>query len=106
MVDNSKKVDVEKELGTKFHKDGKDVEVNLGDATYIGLYFSASWCPPCRKFTPVLAEFYKEVNKDKKQIEIIFLTSDNSETDWASYCTHMPWVVTKIGDSRKTALAQ
>ena len=22
----------------------------------IGLYFSAHWCPPCRKFTPILKQ--------------------------------------------------
>ena len=25
----------------------------------IGIYFSAHWCPPCRRFTPVLARIYQ-----------------------------------------------
>jgi nucleoredoxin len=31
----------------------------------IGLYFSAHWCPPCRGFTPKLAEWYSEGLKEK-----------------------------------------
>ena len=30
----------------------------LSDKKIIAFYFSAHWCPPCRLFTPVLAEFY------------------------------------------------
>ena len=29
----------------------------------IAFYFSAHWCPPCRLFTPVLAEFYSVSGK-------------------------------------------
>jgi len=28
----------------------------LGEKKNIVLYFSAHWCPPCKKFTPVLAD--------------------------------------------------
>lgn len=29
---------------------------------WVGFYFSMHSCPPCREFTPILAELYKETN--------------------------------------------
>merc|ERR1711920_393819 len=55
----------------------------------IGLYFSAHWCPPCRGFTPKLAEFYKDGLKDK--MEIIFVSSDRDESSFNDYFGEMPW---------------
>ncbi len=41
------------------------------------LYFSASWCPPCKMFTPLLAEWYTKKKKEGKvDFEIIFVSSD------------------------------
>lgn len=56
----------------------------------IGLYFSAHWCPPCRGFTPKLAEFYKNGLKDK--MEIIFVSSDRDESSYNDYFGEMPWL--------------
>lgn len=33
-------------------------EAALQNAEIICYYFSAHWCPPCRNFTPVLADCY------------------------------------------------
>jgi len=56
----------------------------------IGLYFSAHWCPPCRGFTPKLAEFYNNGLKDK--MEIIFISSDRDQASFDDYFKEMPWL--------------
>merc|ERR1712066_1089609 len=46
-------------LGDTFLKqDGSKVGLEAIEGKTLGLYFSAHWCPPCRGFTPKLAEFY------------------------------------------------
>merc|ERR1711939_306117 len=55
----------------------------------IGIYFSAHWCPPCRGFTPKLAEFYKDGLKDK--MEIFFVSSDRDQKSFDEYFAEMPW---------------
>ncbi len=57
----------------------------------VGIYFSAHWCPPCRGFTPVLAEFYNK-HHQAKNFEIVFASSDRSEQDFAGYYAEMPWL--------------
>lgn len=66
---------------------GADVAKASGKA--IGIYFSAHWCPPCRGFTPKLAEFYKDGLKDK--MEIFFVSSDRDQKSFDEYFAEMPW---------------
>ena len=67
-------------LGDNFvSKDGTDNGASLQSAQLIGIYFSAHWCPPCRNFTPVLAEFYNKVNANGKVLEVVFASSDQDE---------------------------
>ena len=46
---------------------------------------SAHWCPPCREFTPRLKEFYEQANRKGKKIEVVFISSDNSEAEAMDY---------------------
>nr|XP_037289045.1 uncharacterized protein LOC119181908 [Rhipicephalus microplus] len=52
-------------------KDGKSFPADtvLRDKQLICLYFAAQWCPPCRMFTPVLANVYKDARADNLAIE-------------------------------------
>lgn len=93
-------------------KDGSDVkDVSVqslqDEGGVVGIYFSAHWCPPCRGFTPVLAEFYDTHKKAGKKINIVFVSSDRGESDWAGYFNEMPWHALKFSDrDRKGKLAE
>ena len=50
---------------------------------------SLQQCPPCRGFTPKLAEFYEKM---KGNFEIIFVSGDSSESQFEEYLGEMPWV--------------
>lgn len=62
-------------------------------------YFSAHWCPPCRGFTPQLAEWYRNGLKDRG-LEIVFVSSDKTEDDFKKYFAEMPWLALDYSDRK------
>ena len=65
------------------------------------LYFSAHWCPPCRAYTPILAECYK--NGLDKHVEIIFCSSDRDQSGFNEYYSQMPWAAIPFADRETKA---
>jgi len=63
----------------------------------VGIYFSAHWCPPCRGFTPVLAEFYNNYH-EAKNFEIIFGSSDRDDASFKDYYGSMPWLALSFSE--------
>jgi nucleoredoxin len=65
----------------------------LSHKKLIAFYFSASWCAPCRKFTPQLVEYYNRVAAQHPEFEIIFYSLDKSESAMEAYMreANMPW---------------
>merc|ERR1712217_245696 len=94
--------DVQQLLG----KDEKVVGADsvLADKKIIAFYFSAHWCPPCRLFTPVLAEFYSELVGAGEPFEVVFVSSDKSAEELMAYMKecHGDWLAVQHG----TVLAQ
>eukprot|EP00397_Hematodinium_sp_SG-2012_P069397 GEMP01119012.1.p1 GENE.GEMP01119012.1~~GEMP01119012.1.p1 ORF type:complete len:131 (+),score=35.47 GEMP01119012.1:110-502(+) len=72
-------------------KDGlkPTVEV-IKNKTAIGLFFSASWCAPCRRYTPKLVEAYTKIYEEK-DMAIIFLSGDRDEAAFDTFYGGMPW---------------
>ena len=92
------------EFQTSSSKISKDEVFSSSDI--ICLYFSAHWCGPCRKFTPSLSEFYKEINSETKQIEIIFCSSDQDQNQFNEYFKTMPWIAIPFDSEAKDEIAE
>ena len=69
---------------------GNPVNPSTLKGKFLGIYFSANWCPPCRQFTPKLIEFR---NAHADQFEVVFVSSDRNADDQQKYMqeTGMPW---------------
>ncbi|GLD99302.1 hypothetical protein PINS_up008021 [Pythium insidiosum] len=64
----------------------------LSQKKVIGLYFSGHYCPPCRKFTPILAQVYEEIKDEHEDVEIVFVSSDKEVEKFDEYYQEMPWL--------------
>jgi len=63
----------------------------LKGASAVGLYFSASWCPPCRGFTPDFVQSYTN-RLEAKGLRCVLVSSDQSEEAFKEYFAKMPWL--------------
>jgi len=74
----------------------------LGGKEFVLLYASAHWCPPCRKFTPMLAQWYQS---HKTLAEVVFLSCDHDESGFRSYFrTSHPWLAVDYDDDAREKL--
>jgi nucleoredoxin len=83
---------------------GKDLK-KCNDAThptkYYLFYQSASWCGPCKAFTPSLVDFYNAKKND--QFELVLLTHDTDAGAMKDYAVtdKMPWPMLKMDKVEK-----
>lgn len=83
---------------------GKDGEIATGtalkDKKAVALYFSAHWCPPCRGFTPKLADWYAK-DLQNKGLEVVFVSSDRDEDAFKEYYGEQPWLSLPFADRER-----
>lgn len=76
-----------------FLGNGQAVQTShLAKAEYVVLYFSASWCGPCKAYTPQLIEFYQQ-HGGGDRFEVVLVSSDRSAQQMGAYLREsgMPW---------------
>ena len=91
-------------LGTLKSKQGEADINSVKEAEIVCLYFTSNWSPPCKRFTPILIDFYKEINLDPThpKLEIVFVSSDKTEEEYTRYYEEMPWLAMQFGDVTKS----
>jgi len=70
------------------------------------LYYGASWCGPCRKFSPDLVKYFNEVAEKNPKLLVILMSNDKRDADMLSYMTEekMPWPALPLANLQKTPL--
>lgn len=92
--------------GSLVKLDGRSLkkhEPETKPAKYYIFYYTASWCPPCRTFTPTLVKFYEKEKKDNNNFELVLISSDRDEKAMTEYAkdASMPWPQLKFSDVKK-----
>ncbi|MDR2980692.1 MAG: redoxin family protein [Puniceicoccales bacterium] len=79
-------------------KGGKGDVEPLRKKKYLFIYFSASWCGPCKVFTPKLVDFYKK-NERNRDFDVLFISLDSDQKAMTAYMKSekMPWMGVKHG---------
>lgn len=71
----------------------------LKDKEIIAFYFSAHWCPPCQRFTPLLVDLYASIKDQHLPVEIVFVSHDKTEDAMFNYMNeaHGDWLAVPFG---------
>lgn len=91
--------------GKLYNAEGKASSVENLRGKIVALYFSASWCPPCRKFTPKLIDFYNDYSDS---LEVVLISLDKNPAAQQKYMQKykMPWLATENNSSTSKVLGQ
>jgi nucleoredoxin len=88
--------------GAKIIGNGQELKGESLLGKVFAFYFSAHWCPPCRGFTPQLAQWYTKDLKSKG-LEVVFVSSDKDKEQFEDYFKDMPWLALDFEDRKRKA---
>ena len=61
------------------------------DLQYIGVFFTALYCPPCQAIQEPLKAFYEEYKKSGK-FEMVMIGCDKREREFSEHLKELQWV--------------
>ena len=91
--------------GKLYNAEGKTYSAENLRGKIVALYFSANWCPPCRKFTPKLIDFYNDYSDS---LGVVLISLDKSPAVQQKYMQKykMKWLATENNSSTSKILSQ
>ena len=95
---------MEELFGASLISKGGNVPITaLQGVKYLLVYFSAAWCKPCASFTPMLDMFYDSINSFDKDVEVIYVSRDNTIEEFNENYGKMPWLAVGFEESERRA---
>jgi nucleoredoxin len=85
---------------------GEEIQTSTLEGKKVALYFSASWCPPCRTFTPKLVDFYNKTAESHDDFEIVFISGDKNGKAMTKYLHKMPWLAMPFNREKGSGVFQ
>jgi len=78
--------------GKLYNASQKSVDVSTLNGKMVGFYFTASWCAPCRQFSPLLINFR---NRNAAEFEVVMVSQDRTSDEAFKYMKqyNMPWLM-------------
>ncbi|XP_048512153.1 probable nucleoredoxin 1 [Athalia rosae] len=53
----------------------------INDVQFVAYYFSASWCPPCETFLPLVKELNEEIARRELLMQMFYVPSDHDQDE-------------------------
>ncbi|ORY00680.1 thioredoxin-like protein [Basidiobolus meristosporus CBS 931.73] len=75
----------------------KEVSPKVLQGKLVGLYFSASWCPPCKAFSPVLTQFAED---NKEEFVVVHVNLDKTKEDMMDFIQGKNWLSVPFEDEK------
>lgn len=54
----------------------------LKEPKFLGIFFSAGWCAPCKLMLKPLKDFYTDINMQSRQMEVLYVPVDRDMDSW------------------------
>jgi thiol-disulfide isomerase/thioredoxin len=106
--DNLKPTELLADTPMLLSKDSKEVPTasTIDPHATLMFYFSASWCPPCARFTPELIKVYETLlSEGDKKVQVCFVSLDRDNASFDGYFKKMPWLAVPRTDPTIRRLA-
>src|SRR5205823_3732094 len=93
--------------GAMVDADGKPLaKDDLEQQTVFALYYGASWCGPCRAFSPSFVKYINSVAAGNPKLTVVLVSNDEKDAEMLKYMKEekMPWAAVPMKAMQDSAL--
>jgi thiol-disulfide isomerase/thioredoxin len=92
--------------GNLVDANGRSASPKLDETQVFALYYGASWCPPCRKFSPGFVKYIDQVAAQNPKLTVVLMSNDKVDAEMFKYMKseRMPWVAMPLARLQRTPL--